>query len=77
MAISVEKSKVLAVGDGEVTAPICLNDQTLEGWTLLLTSIGSSVLTSLERSVQKWTSESKKGTEYTKCGIRRCYGVQT
>ena len=30
MAISVEMSKVLAVGGEEVTAPICLNDQTLE-----------------------------------------------
>ena len=39
MAISVEKSKVLAVGGGEVTAPICLNDRTLEGWALLLTLV--------------------------------------
>ena len=55
MAISVEKSKVLAVGGKEVTAPICLNDQFLEeveSFTYLGSSIDKSGKASAEVDIR-------------------------
>ena len=55
MAISVEKSKVLTVGGGEVTAPICLNNQTLvevESFMYLGSSINKSGKVSLEVDIR-------------------------
>ena len=63
MAISVEKSKVLAVGGGEVTAPICLNNQTLEE-VESFTYLGSSIDKSGKASAEVDTRIEKGGTTY-------------
>ena len=66
---------MLAVGGEEVTAPICLNNQTLEeveSFTYLGSSIDKSGKASAEVDIRI-----EKGAEHTKCGVRKCFEVQT
>ena len=85
MAISIEKSKVLAVGGGEVTAPICLNNQTLEeveSFTYLGSSIDKSGKASAEvdiriekggRAYQMWRKKVFRSANLSKATKMRVF----
>ena len=76
MAISVEKSKVLAVGCEDVNVAIRLDNQSLEELELF-TYLGSSIDKTGKASTEVTTHDHlEKGGRAYECSIRRSSGIQ-